>query len=796
MKKIIFIVLGLMFFSFQIKATNYFVGNINEFNNSVKSVEPGDTITMANGVWNNAVLRFKANGTPGNNIVLKAQSPGEVKIEGDSRLVLDGNYMVVTGLLFTNGHGNGKYVISYAASTKNPSTHCRITNCAIIDFNLPKRFPEDNWVAIYGNNNRFDHNYLVGKKNAGTTLVVKLNSPKSQNNHNLIDHNYFGKRERLGSNGGETIRIGTSTYSLKTSATIVEDNYFEHCSGEVEIISVKSCDNIIRRNAFFECEGILTLRHGNNNQIYQNLFIGNGKPFTGGVRVINMGHRIYDNYFFKLDGNRFRAALAVMNGVPHSAMNRYHQVENVKIYHNTFIDCSHIKSGVGSDNERTAVPITSTFSNNIIYAPVQKRPISFVDSVYGVTFAKNLLFAPQSVFHYKGFIKEKMMVKKGKDGLYHVVIGKSTLKNAIGNINREILPQWKNAGPGWLKSYLQSHKKPLNKGNVTRVSNNSGMLEQAVKNAIIGDTLILTTGGKYILSKPLIIDRLLFIRTAKNLKEKPVLMFDNRKTERAQIIIANNGKLFIKGIAFNGENEKGYKAQSAITTAEGGMINHYWLKVADCEFYNYTESTYSAFKAQKGSYADSIVFCNSLFHTISGDAISLASQKKDRGIYNAEYLTINNCVFSHIMGAALNFYRGGNDESTLGPFLDVDHCLFIDVNNKELGSALRLFGVQYADITNSIFLDSGRSGRSIWFVNFEYNHNLVSNCDFYNSGRVGSFYDNVLKGKNYQIKPLLKNIMGLDFKLINAKEFDKKPVMGLIYNKPVRCSENFNAAVL
>jgi poly(beta-D-mannuronate) lyase len=774
-------------------ATNYLANDITHVNQFISKAKPGDTITLANGAWKNINLLFKANGNQNHPIVLAAQTPGQVKIEGASTLVLDGNYLVVNGLLFTNGHGNGKYVISYAASSNNPSTHCRITNCAIIDFNLPKRFPGDNWVAVYGSNNRFDHNYLAGKKNAGTTLVVKLNSPKSQNNHNRIDHNYFGKRERLGSNGGETMRIGTSTYSLKTSATLVEQNYFEHCNGEVEIISVKSCDNVIRDNAFFECEGTLTLRHGNNNQIYNNLFIGNGKPFTGGVRVINMGHTIHDNYFYRLTGNRFRSAFAVMNGVPHSAKNRYLQVKNVKIFHNAFIGCNHIGFGVGSDNERTAVPIATTFTQNVIYAPVQKDPVNFIDTVNGITFSKNLLYAPRSDFRYKGFIRKPMSLSKGKDQLYHIVTGKVSKVKLPGGISRDVLPQWREAGPEWIKSFLKTVS-AVPAAHTIRVNNNEGELSKAVKNAIPGDTILLVSDGEYPLQNPLVIDKLLFIKAAKTLKKRPILVFNNRKKELAQIIIANNGNLWVQGIAFNGENSQGYKASSAISTAKGGMINHYWLKVADCEFYNYTESTFSAFKALNGSYADSIVFCNSLFHTISGDAISLASQKEDRGIYNAEYVTINNCVFYHVMGAALNFYRGGNDESTLGPFLHVNHCVFYDVNNKELGAVLRLIGVQYSDITHSVFYDSGKSGRSIWFINFEFNHNAVSNCDFYNSGKIGSFYDNVMQNNIYHIKPLFENIKAYNFNLVNKKEIDENMGISRLRNKS--CHEIFPPSVL
>ena len=77
-------------------------------------------------------------------------------------------------------------------------------------------------------------------------MAVRLDSDNSRENYHRIDHNYFGLRAVLGSNGGETLRIGTSHYSLSNSFTVVENNYFDHCDGEVEIISVKSGGNQVR----------------------------------------------------------------------------------------------------------------------------------------------------------------------------------------------------------------------------------------------------------------------------------------------------------------------------------------------------------------------------------------------------------------------------------------------------------------------------------------------------------------------------------------------------------------------
>ena len=120
----------------------------------------------------------------------------------------------------------------------------------------------------------------------------------------------------------------------------VSNNLFEKCNGEVEIISSKSNFNQFKKNIFFECEGSLVLRHGNYANVESNIFIGNdNSKFIGGIRIINTGHWVTNNYFYKIKGNEFRSALAIMNGIPKSPLNRYNQVTDVVIAYNSFIDC-------------------------------------------------------------------------------------------------------------------------------------------------------------------------------------------------------------------------------------------------------------------------------------------------------------------------------------------------------------------------------------------------------------------------------------------------------------------------
>src|SRR3546814_2439514 len=51
------------------------------------------------------------------------------------------------------------------------------------------------------------------KTNAGVTLAVIRHDGDPLDNGHRIDHNYFGPRPPLGSNGGETIRIRSEEHT-------------------------------------------------------------------------------------------------------------------------------------------------------------------------------------------------------------------------------------------------------------------------------------------------------------------------------------------------------------------------------------------------------------------------------------------------------------------------------------------------------------------------------------------------------------------------------------------------------
>ncbi|MFL5810414.1 MAG: polysaccharide lyase 6 family protein, partial [Flavisolibacter sp.] len=196
------LILSCLFFSF----TCFAQTSIADAMNALKKAKPGDTIIIANGTYRDVEISFVGKGNAEKPIVVKAQTPGSVIISGTSVLRLAGTGVEVNGLYFTNGYAPKGAAIEYRSGSE-VANYCRITNCAIDNYNPPSREMDNSWILLYGRNNRFDHNNVQGKLNNGVTFAVILDEERNIENHHRIDHNYFGERPNLGSNGGETIRV-------------------------------------------------------------------------------------------------------------------------------------------------------------------------------------------------------------------------------------------------------------------------------------------------------------------------------------------------------------------------------------------------------------------------------------------------------------------------------------------------------------------------------------------------------------------------------------------------------------
>ena len=520
---IAFLLVGLPSVSF---AKRYDVA-LPEVASCLKTAQPGDRIYIKDGLYKDMQLKWIGKGTEKSPITIEALNPGKVKIEGGSTLRIAGEWLSVSGLHFTDGYAPKGSVIEFR-NGQELANHCRLTNCVIDKFNPSRRDQAYSYILLYGRHNRVDHCSLTGKLNLGVTLIVILNDERCLENHHRIDHNYFGERPVYGSNGAETMRVGTSQQAYSSSNTVIENNLFERCSGEVEVISIKSSDNIIRNNTLLECEGVVALRHGDRNTVNDNLFIGNGRRNTGGIRVVDAGHQVYDNVLVGLAGTRFFSALGVMDAVPNSLPNRYCQVVDVKMYRNTFVDCTNIEFGTGKDMERTLAPEKVSFTDNIIINKELDQPYIAVDDVAGIQFKDNKVQLAKN-YLAPGFTTEEVNAPQLPDDA------------AIR----------KDKGASWFKNQVAHPVANVHKEyNVSPGTN----LSEVIHSAESGGVIILAK-GIYPIQRAMLIDKPLTIRAA-DAANKPLVRFNGDKPDN-MVTIADGGKLVIEIITLDGVLEPG-----------------------------------------------------------------------------------------------------------------------------------------------------------------------------------------------------------------------------------------------
>ena len=363
------------------------IPNAAAFASAAEVVQPGDTLILQDGAWADARLKLHAEGTAEKPVTIKAQTQGRVVLTGDSRISIAGRHVIVEGLWFQNPAGDE--AIELRIDSDELASDCRITNCAVTNELQVAPGRSARFVSIYGARNRIDHCYIAGKTSEGTTMVVWLSNDAKEQGKHRIDHNHFGPRQKLGKNGGETIRLGDSKTSMQTAACVVEHNLFEKCDGEAECISNKSCGNIYRFNTFKGVSGTLTLRHGNRCTVIGNTFIGDGAKGAGGVRIIGEDHIIKGNHFVNLTGDKERSAMCFMLGIPNSPDNGYFQVKRAKVTGNAFINCKHnILIGMSGDKKATLPPVGTEISDNAIQT-TQGEAFEILCAVDGVMMKDN-----------------------------------------------------------------------------------------------------------------------------------------------------------------------------------------------------------------------------------------------------------------------------------------------------------------------------------------------------------------------------------------------------------------------
>jgi len=387
---------------------------------AVNDSSNGGIFIIRNGTYNDFESSIENEATEDNPIVIKAESVGGVTLTGESQFVFKkSSYITLQGINFDC---QGDETLVKLEGCNN----IRITRNV---FELETTEPIK-WVFIGGfwsdntfpflypsHHNRIDHNIFQNKKTPGHFITIDGSFEDNgsdeiyyQSQYDTIDYNHFKNNGPRAVNEQESIRIGWSEMSQSSGFTIVEHNLFEDCDGDPEIVSVKSCDNIIRHNTFSRSYGTLSLRHGNRNTIEGNYFFGGDKPigtspagsdlYTGGIRIYGTDHLIINNYMEGLNGTRWDAPITLTLGDAidgqSSNLSKHFRAERVTIAFNTLVNNSHgIEIGFDNNNNYSKDLEDITIANNLITGS-ENSLVAIVDTDNdqgnNITWISNLMF--------------------------------------------------------------------------------------------------------------------------------------------------------------------------------------------------------------------------------------------------------------------------------------------------------------------------------------------------------------------------------------------------------------------
>lgn len=382
------------------------VATVNELKTALNNMIPGDEIVVADGDYPLGGITLRTlGGTISKPVVIRAKNIGKASFTGKTNFTLNAcENIIFQGFKFDVEHVSSIFKLEGSSYIRITQNEFRMTATAS---------QSSKWILIgevweneycRSKYNRVDHNLFEGKYDSGAWLVIdgSHGSVPEISKYDRIDHNHFRLCQPRVANEKETVRVGVSDLSMKSAHCTVEYNLFEECDGDPEIVSIKSCDNIIRGNTFRKSLGTLSLRHGFRNRVEGNYFFGEEKTDAdgngcGGVRVYGLDHVVVNNYFEGLTGSKWDAAITLTNGDTSnssSSLTSHFLPENVTIAFNTLVNNeSNIEIGFDNNGKYGRAPKNCLIAHNIVVE--NKNPIikSYsTASLAGVKFENNLMY--------------------------------------------------------------------------------------------------------------------------------------------------------------------------------------------------------------------------------------------------------------------------------------------------------------------------------------------------------------------------------------------------------------------
>lgn len=266
-------------------------------------LQPGDQLVLAGTAWKDARFTFEGRATAEAPIVIRPEKPGSVIFTGESAVMFHGEHLIVHDLAFVGVtvSKNNEVLFRVGNGEEKPANHClfnrlRFENCGSTN---PADWPKLKlWLmSMRGRGNTVSNSTFRGFKHIGQMLgAAELPKDGLQQLH-VLNNRFIDRPKIDDQNGYEIIQIGWSGTRAAVTGSLIQGNSFERCDGENELITLKASDIVVRGNRFLASQGVLCLRTARRVLVQDNIFDGQGRENTGGVRLQGDGHVLIGNTF-------------------------------------------------------------------------------------------------------------------------------------------------------------------------------------------------------------------------------------------------------------------------------------------------------------------------------------------------------------------------------------------------------------------------------------------------------------------------------------------------------------------
>ncbi len=313
----------------------------------------GDTCVLEKGVYDDVQILIDVEGEPGRPITIRAETPGDVVLRGRSSLMVSGSHVTIEGLSFK------ACTLEESCIVLDGSADCRAADCRFTESGGKKAAISIQGSACRNTVENCEFSHLEQR-----SIQVIIRGEEAPIDNRIVGNCFRDIPPIPSGNGRETIQIGQNQrdWGHVEPRTMVDQNRFLRCDGEIEIISNKSSRNSYRSNLFRDCKGELVMRGGSFCEIHGNRH----ENCSGGIRLSGTHHTVTHNLIRNCP-NGFRVPF----GITIEQGGLYQAVTGCLVAHNTVIDSDKVGINIGTnrgmDRKEMGVAKHAPYGNRFVY---------------------------------------------------------------------------------------------------------------------------------------------------------------------------------------------------------------------------------------------------------------------------------------------------------------------------------------------------------------------------------------------------------------------------------------------